>query len=62
MAHPLQPDLPLPQTAWYVKSLPMFVGAKSVGALSTLKVPTFPNIYFCNGDGKSATGTTGVLD
>lgn len=24
MAHPLQADLPVPQTAWYVKTLPTF--------------------------------------
>jgi len=27
MAHPLQADLPLPQTAWYIKLLPTFVDA-----------------------------------
>jgi hypothetical protein len=27
MAHPLQADLPLSQTAWYVKPLPTFVDA-----------------------------------
>ena len=27
MAHALQADLPLPQTAWYVKPLPTFVDA-----------------------------------
>jgi len=27
MAHSLQADLPLPQTAWYVKPLPTFVDA-----------------------------------
>lgn len=30
---------------WYVKPLPTFVDAKSVGALSILEVPTFSDIY-----------------
>lgn len=30
MAHPLQADLPLQQTAWYVKPLPRFVDALAV--------------------------------
>lgn len=45
MADRLQADLPLQQSAWYVKPLPTFIDAKSVGALSILEVPTFSDIY-----------------